>query len=134
MYVCTCSNTPNVVRLMDGCAVQSRPVLLLSTSRILIFKYESTSVILQSMHFRSLKLQDLRHPPQARPRSQLLIKKTPAGLATSSTMSFCVSCCDGVEARSTSGRRHAVAETEMTGETGGILDELTQWEGVGCIY
>ena len=37
-----------------------------------------------------LKLQDLWYPPQAWPRSQLLIKKIPAGLATSFTMSLCV--------------------------------------------
>ena len=44
--------------------------------------------------------------------------------------------CYWVEAklRSRSGMRHAVAETEMTGETRGIVDELMQWQGVGWIY
>ena len=44
MYVCACFNTPSVIRLMDGCVIQSRPSFLLSTSQTLIFKYESTSV------------------------------------------------------------------------------------------
>lgn len=30
---------------------------------------------------------------------------------------FCAVCCDGVEARSMSGRRHAVGVAKMTGDT-----------------
>ena len=37
--------------------------------------------------------------------------------------------CGGVEARHRSGRRPAVAETEMTGDA--KSDELTEWQRVG---
>ena len=41
---------------MDGCVIQSQPSLLLSTSHTLIFRYDSTSVTTQSMHFRSFEI------------------------------------------------------------------------------
>ena len=40
-----------------------------------------------------------------------------------------VGCCDGVEARPRFGRRPAVAEAEVTGDT--ESDELTKWQGLG---
>ena len=40
--------------------------------------------------------------------------------------------CGGVEARPRSGRRSAVAETEMTGDA--ESHELTEWQGVGWVY
>ena len=40
--------------------------------------------------------------------------------------------CGGVEAKLRSGRRPAVADTEMTGDA--ESDELTEWQEVGWVY